>query len=183
MLPKLFDVSNGVVKPSEHCYTISFLKDIMEVFPDEYMKIYAFIYYMTCTDAEQNPFFNLKEDEKEEFIYNAVDGNFSLEEPLIVEALDRCKKLNETAAYRAFKGVKAVLDKLAVYFEDTPISHGRDGNITAIVNTAAKFFQVKDSFDRLYEDLKKEQKVRGGKDIAYDQRGKTMSEDDAFEEN
>ena len=34
MLARLFDVQNGKVVPSEHCYTLSWLKDIMYEYSD-----------------------------------------------------------------------------------------------------------------------------------------------------
>jgi hypothetical protein len=81
------------------------------------------------------------------------------------------KKLYETPTYRAYKGISSMLDRLASYMEKTPIEHGRDGNITAIVNAAAKFEQIRNSFKGAYTDLIDEQKssVRGGQGLSYDQ--------------
>jgi hypothetical protein len=64
-----------------------------------------------------------------------------------------------------------MLDRLATYMEHTPIQHGRDGNITPLVNAAAKFEQIRGSFKGAYKDLMEEQKgtVRGGQNLAYDQ--------------
>jgi hypothetical protein len=45
MIAKLFDVQNGVVIPSEHCYTLKSLKDIMDNYPDDYLKIYLYLFY------------------------------------------------------------------------------------------------------------------------------------------
>ena len=44
-------------------------------------------------------------------------------------------------------------------------------NLTALVNTAAKFDQIRNSFKGAYTDMKNEQKssVRGGQGLAYDQ--------------
>ncbi len=41
MLVKLFDIQNGTVIPSEHSYTLNFLKVIREEYPEEHMDIYA----------------------------------------------------------------------------------------------------------------------------------------------
>jgi hypothetical protein len=64
-----------------------------------------------------------------------------------------------------------MLDRLARYMETTSIEHGRDGNLTSLVNTAAKFDQIRQSFKGAYNDMKDEQKssVRGGQGLAYDQ--------------
>jgi hypothetical protein len=55
--------------------------------------------------------------------------------------------------------------------ETAPIEAGRDGNIMALVNTAAKFEDIRQSFKGAYKDLLEEQQstVRGGQNLAYDQ--------------
>lgn len=171
MLTKLLDIQNGKVIPTEHCYTLKFLKDIMDEYPEDYLKIYAYLFYMTCPNPDINPFFNMIEHEKEEMILQEVDAEFSTEDVLIIHALGQCRKLYETPTYRAYMGIKAMLDRLAKYMETTQIEHGRDGNITALINAAAKFQAIRDSFKGAYKDLAEEQQsqVRGGQGLAYDQ--------------
>jgi hypothetical protein len=64
-----------------------------------------------------------------------------------------------------------MLDRLAVYMENTPITHGRDGNINSLVAAAKNFEGIRASFKGAYKDLKEEQQshVRGGAGLAYDQ--------------
>jgi hypothetical protein len=64
-----------------------------------------------------------------------------------------------------------MLDRLAKYMETTEIEHGRDGNITALVNAASKFEAIRQSFKGTLRDLEEEQQsqVRGGQNLAYDQ--------------
>lgn len=168
---KLFDIHNGKIVPSEHCYTLSFLKRIMEDYPDSYMNVYAYLFYMTCPNPDLNPFFEAPENEKEELIISQLEVDFSTEDDAILAALELCKKLYETPTYRAYMGLKHMLDRLARYMETTTIEHGRDGNINSLVNAAAKFEQIRISFKGAYKDLMEEQKsqVRGGQHIAYDQ--------------
>lgn len=168
---KLFDIQNSVVVPTEHCYTLKALKDIMTSHPDDYLKIYQYLFYMTCPDPNINPFFDVREHEKEDLILTQLDADFSTEDEEIFIALEFCKKLYETPTYRAYMGIKSMLDRLAVYMEHTSIQHGRDGNITALVNAAAKFEQIRSSYKGAYKDLMEEQKshVRGGQNLAYDQ--------------
>ena len=168
---RLFDIHNGKVVPSEHCYTLKFLKDIMDEYGDESVKVYTYLFYMTCPNPDMNPFFDVPETDKEEIIIAEVDGDFSTEDDAIVAAVELCKKLYETPTYRAFMGIKHMLDGLAKYMETTTIEHGRDGNINSLVNAAAKFEQIRISFKGAYKDLMEEQKsqVRGGQHLAYDQ--------------
>jgi hypothetical protein len=171
MLVRLFDIQNGKVVATEHCYTIKSLKDIMDEYPEDHLKIYTYLFYMTCPNPDLNPFFNVPEHEKEEIICAEVDVDFSLEDDLVIKALATCRKLYETPTYRAYMGIKTMLDRLARYMESTPIEHGRDGNITALVNAAAKFQQIRESFKGAYKDLAEEQQsqVRGNIGLAYDQ--------------
>lgn len=171
MIVKLFDIANGVVIPTEHCYTLVSLKNIMDEYPDDYLKIYQYLFYMTCPNPDINPFFNTSEIDKEEIILNEIQAEFSTEDPPIQVALEFCAKMYETPTFRAYKGIKQMLDKLATYMETTTISHGRDGNINSLVAAAAKFQQIRDSYKGAYKDLQEEQKsqVRGGAGLAYDQ--------------
>lgn len=171
MIVRLFDVQNGKVIPSEHCYTINTLKKIIEEYPEDHIAVFTYLFYMTCPNPDLNPFFNIPEIEKESMILDEIDCEFSLEDDLVVAGLKLCNSLYETPTYRAYKGIASMLDRLAKYMETTPIEHGRDGNINSIVNAAAKFEQIRSSFKGAYSDLIDEQKssVRGGQGLAYDQ--------------
>tara|TARA_Y100001937_G_scaffold128574_1_gene205957 strand:- start:2533 stop:3051 length:519 start_codon:yes stop_codon:yes gene_type:complete len=171
MIVRLFDIQNGKVVPTEHCYTIKFLKDIMETYPDTYLQVYQYLFYMSCPNPDLNPFFNLPEHEKEDIIIEEIELEESTEDSKIRYSLDMCKKLYETPTYRAYVGIKSMLDRLAKYMETTQIEHGRDGNINSMVNAAAKFEQIRQSYKGAFTDMKSEQEssVRGGQGLAYDQ--------------
>jgi hypothetical protein len=168
---RIFDIQNGAVVPTEHCYTMKSLKTIMEEYPDNHLKIYQYVFYMTCMNPDLNPFFDVPDIDREELILQEIDADFSTEDPYIMHALDVVKKLYETPTSRAYRGIKTMLDRLADYMENTPIEHGRDGNINSLVNAAAKYQQIRESFKGAYRDLKDEQQssVRGGQNLAYDQ--------------
>lgn len=168
---KLFDIQNGTVVPTEHCFVLETLKKIFDEYPEDYLSIYAYVFYMTCPNPELNPFFDIIENDKEELILREVNAEFSTEDIAIRDAIKFCEKLYETPTYRAYMGIKQMLDRLARYMENTPIEHGRDGNINSLVNAAAKFEQIRMSFKGAYKDLMEEQKgtARGGQQLAYDQ--------------
>tara|TARA_B100000902_G_C27253643_1_gene886649 strand:+ start:1011 stop:1526 length:516 start_codon:yes stop_codon:yes gene_type:complete len=171
MLIRLFDIENDTVIPTEHCYTLKALKDIMEKFPDDYLKIYQYLFYMTCPSPDLNPFFHTPEIDKESLILDEIEAEFSTEDDDVYAALKFCEKMYETPTSRAYKGIAAMLDRLGRYMETTPIEHGRDGNINSMVNAAAKFEQIRSSFKGAYKDLQEEQQssVRGGYGLGYDQ--------------
>jgi hypothetical protein len=170
MTIKLFDIQNNVIVPTEHCYTLKALKDIMDEYPDDYLKIYQYLFYMTCPNPDMNPFFYTPDIEKEDIILKQIQAEFSTEDDSIFTALKFCERMYETPTSRAYKGIATMLDRLARYMETTSITDGRDGNLTALVNAAKNYEQVRASFKGAYKDLQEEQqsRVRGGQGLAYD---------------
>lgn len=171
MIIKLFDIENGVVVPTEHCYTLKALKDVMDEYPEEHLKIYLYLFYMSCPNPDLNPFFYTPEMDKEDLILKQIDSDFSVEDDSIHKALQFCQRMYETPTSRAYKGIASMLDRLARYMETQSITDGRDGNINSIVSAAKNFDQIRSSFKGVYKDLQDEQssKVRGGIGMAYDQ--------------
>jgi hypothetical protein len=171
MIVKLFDIQNGKVIPTEHCYTLKALKMVMDNYPDNYIKIYQYLFYMTCPNPDLNPFFYTPEVDKESLILDQIEADFSTEDEDVFIALQFCQRMFETPTYRAYKGIASMLDRLARYMETTPITAGRDGNINSLVAAAKNFDQIRASFKGVYKDLQEEQssRVRGGIGMAYDQ--------------
>jgi hypothetical protein len=171
MIVKLFDIQNGKVIPTEHCYTLKALKVVMDNYPDNYIKIYQYLFYMTCPNPDLNPFFYTPDLDKESLILDQIEADFSTEDEDIYIALQFCQRMFETPTSRAYKGIASMLDRLGRYMETTPITHGRDGNITALVNAAKNYEAIRASFKGAYKDLQEEQssRVRGGIGMAYDQ--------------
>lgn len=167
---RLFEIQNKTLIPTEHCYAIKWLKVIMDEYPDNYLKVYAYIFYMTCPSPD-NPYFNLVEDEKEEAIIHDIAVDFSTEDDVIIEALDRAEKLYETSSVRAFQGLKKAMDNIADYMGNRPITDGKDGNIGQIRAMAKDFDNIRQSYKGVLKDLEAEQEahVRGGQNLAYDQ--------------
>lgn len=170
MFARLFDVQNGTVVPTEHCYTLKALKDIMDEYPDEYLKIYMYLFYMCCPNPDMNPFFFTPEKDKEHIILKEIQAEFSVEDDTIFAGLQFCQRMYETPTSRAYKGIATMLDRLAHYMETSPITHGRDGNINSLVAAAKNYEAIRASFKGAYKDLQEEQqsKVRGGQGLAYD---------------
>jgi len=171
MIVKLFDIQNGKVIPTEHCYTLKALKIVMDNYPDNYIKIYQYLFYMTCPNPDLNPFFYTPEVDKESLILDQIEADFSTEDEDVFIALQFCQRMFETPTYRAYKGMASMLDRLARYMETTQITAGRDGNINSLVAAAKNFEQIRSSFQGAYKDLQEEQssRVRGGIGMAYDQ--------------
>jgi hypothetical protein len=170
MIIKLFEVQNNVVIPTEHCHTLKALKDIMDEYPDDYLKIYQYLFYMTCPNPDMNPFFYTPDVDKEHLIMTQIEGEFSTEDDSVFTALKFCERMYETPTSRAYDGMRTALDRIARYLSTTQITDGKDGNIGQIRALAKDFDSIRQSFKGAYKDLQEEQqsKVRGGQGLAYD---------------
>lgn len=169
---KIFEMENGVIVPTEHCDTLKTLRTIKENYED-YMQVYLYIFYMTCPNPDMNPFFNVRNDDKEELILKELgDINFSPEDDDVKAGLELLTELYSTPTLRAYQGIKGAMDRIADYMEEVVVTDGRDGNISSLIAVAAKFDQIRQSYKGAYKELMEEQKsiVRGGQYMAYDQK-------------
>ena len=167
---KLFDIENNVVKATEHCHNIKWLKAIMDEYPKNYLSIYGYVFYMSCP-SQENPYFNIPEDLREEVVLADIDAEFSTEDEPILEALEKCKRLYETPTVRAFKSITIMLDNLSEYMSTAEVTAGRDGNINSLLRIAKEFDAIRQSYKGVVKDLEAEQKahVRGSQELGYDQ--------------
>lgn len=165
----LFDIENGIVVPTIHCSTIKWLKVIQDKFGDKAPKIYAYIFYMSYI-GEQNPYFNLKEEEKEETIPNDLGIDFSLDEPEINIAIKKATELYETPTKRLFLTLKKAVDKISDYMENSMITDGKDGNFDNFMKATTSFEKIAGAYEARLSKLKEEESVavRGGQQMGYD---------------
>ncbi len=169
---KLFELNDGKIIPTEHCYVVPVLKKIIDDYTNDSVKVFAYIYYITCPDPVNNIYFNIPANEKEEQIIEDLGLEFSTEDEAIINAVKYCEKLYVTPTVRAYQGISKMLDRLARYMETTDITHGRDGNINSIVSAAKNFQAIRESFKGVMKDLEEEQNklsVRGQQNLGYDQ--------------
>jgi hypothetical protein len=169
---RLFEIENKVVIPTEHCYVIKYLKDIMENYPEHFLQVYQYLFYMKCPGPD-NPYFNMKDVDVEEVIIHDLDGlKFNAEDDAIIDALKKTERLYTTPTVRAHKGIKMAMDNIADYLSDATISDGKDGNIGQIRSMTKDFDMIRKSYKGVAKDVEDEQKalhVRGDQSLAYDQ--------------
>jgi hypothetical protein len=180
---QLFEIheKGHLLVPTRHCHAIKWLKVIMEKYPDNYLDVYKYLFYMTCPDPINNPYFNLKDAIKEEKIIRDNEFVFSTEDDVIQNALIKCAELYETPTMKAHKGLKTMIENIANYMETTKITHGRDGNINSVLRAGKDLQELRVTYNQLTADLHKEQKEnvkRGGGIIAYDQGADNTRDDD-----
>jgi hypothetical protein len=170
---RLFEIEEGAVKPTEHCYMISWLNQIIEDYPEEHLKVLAYIFYMT-NKTHENPYANVVEEELEERIQRDLQPQFFTEDAAILLAIDKLTKLYETPTIRAYNGIKVMLDNMSTYLANTEITDGRDGNIRGMLAAAKDFKHIQASFKGAMSDVEEETKVqaRGKSILPYDMRRK-----------
>lgn len=166
----IFDVQDKKVCPTAACYIVPELKAIMDNFPNEYLDVYAYIFFTTCPDGT-NVYNQLDEDHKEEVILADLKPKFYLEDLSIIAAIEKCKKLYETPTLRAFNGAKKAYDRVAKYLADTEITEGKEGTSMTIDRYMSKLADYDATYNHMGNKLKEEQaKARGAAKIRYDQQ-------------
>tara|TARA_R110001592_G_scaffold243219_2_gene504168 strand:+ start:3891 stop:4409 length:519 start_codon:yes stop_codon:yes gene_type:complete len=166
---RLFEIDGRTVKPTEHCYMISWLKVIIDEYPEDNVKVFAYVYYMSYLGPD-NPYANVDENDREDKIMRDLQPEFSTEDPIILKAIEKCQELFMTPTMKSYDAIKTMLENLNVYLKNTPVTDGRDGNIGALIRVAKEFKHVRESFKGISEDVQVENKVlaRGSSKLPYD---------------
>lgn len=168
-----YDRNTKTVQPTEHCYQIVWLKRLIDMFQEdeEYLTVLAYVFYMSCPTPE-NPFFNVKEVDREIKICRSLQPEFDREDLAILDAIDKLKELYTTPIMRSYDAMATMVDNLNEYIKTTEITDGKDGNIGPLLRVLKDFKQVRDSYQDILKDVEEETKVkgRGQSRIPYDQR-------------
>ena len=168
---ELFEVEGKILRPTKHCFSIKWLKDIMDAFPDDYLKMYQYIYYMNMP-GKVNPYSNLDETIKEYNILKDIEATFSTEEDLLIEAMVKAKPMYTTVIVRAHDNLKQMLDNVGEYIGTATVTAGRDGNINSLIKVGKDFEDLRKSYKSSVSDMEdelEEGRAKGGTDLAYDQ--------------
>jgi len=165
----LFEMVNDVVVPGETTLSIPVFLEIKKQFPKDYLKVFQYIFFMTCWDA-RNIFLNVSEEDRPFEIVQALELEVSLDEPIIEKAIELAIKLYETPAVAAFKAAKNMVHKVSKFLNDTTPTSGKFSNVPDIDKFMTKLPEYTSIYAKIGEQLKEEQsKIRGNRKIAYDQ--------------
>jgi len=165
MYIKLFTTQGNIAVPTESCYIISWLKDIIDAYPENHVKIFAYLQFMFSWNPDDNPYLAIKEEDREQTIISDIKADFSTEDDLIQIAIKNCKKLFELPAYRTWKSIKGALKNIEDFCATQKISTGKDGSGPFIMSAAEKLPALNRSFNEAYKTYMEEAKleVRGGR--------------------
>jgi len=172
MLVNLFDVDGRKIVPGQACYLIPWLKKIMDEFPEDYIQVYSYIFFITCPDAVLNPYVNINEEDREDVVISDLKPvKFSLESPTVLYAIKRCIQLYETPTLRIWKGAKIMLDQMADDLRTKKLTYGKEGNATDLRGIMDKLPTYTKNYMEVEKLLKEEQsKVKGDRVIPYHQK-------------
>ncbi len=169
---QLFDMQDGDLKPTIHCYSLPWLSTLMTDFPNAYMKAYKYIFYMTCPDEQLNVYVNTPEiDKSDEIIRQLQITEFMADDLHIENAVNQARKLYTTPTTEVYLAAKSMLEKLKRSFQVEELSWGgKDATgpaLTAAMEKLPKLIQAyADSKLKLDQELKS--RSRGGQLISDD---------------
>ncbi len=170
---EIFKFSNGIVSLTEHCELIPFLRRIRETFPEDYMKVYSYLYYRTC-ESPKNPYFNYSVFEREFKILEDLECNFDIENPIIIKAVERLTELYTMPSSFAYTTISETLYKIASEIRNSVAVDLNPTVVKSVLDTAKVFREIKKEFDESRKDVIIESRtavktrIRGGSNTAYD---------------
>lgn len=170
MLPEIFDIANGKVVINSNVLLIPELKAVKEAYGDPIPAL-SFLYYRF---DPRGPYNNVPEEDKDDVILSDFPGEYTLEDEVILKAIEKLQYLHTTPTYRYYLDNKILLEKLGKFGRDTPISAGRDGNVNAMLSQIKNVGKTMSEFKQLEKIAKEEldehkSRIRGDKRVAYDQ--------------
>lgn len=173
-LGKLFTLSGKTIIPKEDCYIIKPIANMMEAYPEDHLKLVAYLHYMCSMKKEDNPYADVPDSDREEQIIKDLElFNVDLESPIILKALECVKEKYFTTFYGIYIGIKAVLDNMGKELRIIkPDFNSKDGNANAIIAFTKNYEVLNKSFKAAYRDFDEETgnvRVRGGGKLAYDE--------------
>jgi len=170
---KVFEIKDKKVVATEICYTTKALMNIMTVFSEKeaYMKVYNLLFYLYCPDPVRNPFLNVPETEKEEFLIKEFGIDFSTDEACFEEGKKFFEQIFTTPGRRFYLDCKIGVEKQGKYLRDSTITSGRDGNDSAYLSTLKAMAVINDQFAKVEKSYEAEisAAVRGGQQKSFDE--------------
>lgn len=167
---KIFDIVNGQVVINHNCLSIPELKAVHDEYADP-IPAFNFLFYKYDIES---PYANIPEDEKDDILFNDFPGDYTLEDEVMLRAIEKLEELYISPTYRYYLDNKILMEKLGTFARTSPVTSGRDGNVGALQSqlksvgkTILEFKQLEKVVLQELEETKG--RTRGGKRLAYDQ--------------
>ena len=171
MIPEFFDIQNGKVVLNHNTLSIPEFKAIIDAYSDP-IPAFNYLHYKY---HPKSTYHNIPEEEKEEVLLHDFPGEYTLEDPEMIAAIQKMEMLTLTPTYRYYLDSKILMEKLGKFGRTNAISAGRDGNLSALTSQLKGTGKTIMEFKQL-EKIAKEEidemmggRNRGNKKTAYDQ--------------
>jgi hypothetical protein len=170
MTPDIFDIENGKVVINHNCLAIPEFKAIYDYYEDP-IPAFNFLHFL---HAPKGPYCNVPEEDKEEILLQDFPGEYTLEDPVMLKAMEKMQLFTTSPTYRYYQDQKILLEKLGKFGRTEGITAGKDGNLSALVSSMRSTGKTISEFKQLEKIVQEEldehkARVRGDKRKAYDQ--------------
>ena len=171
MIPDIFDIQNGVVIVNANILLIPEFKAVH----DEYKDPVPALAYLHYRYYPKGPYCNIPEEDKEEILLQDFPGEYTLEDDIMIKAIEKLEALVMSPTYRYYLDNKILLEKMGKFGRDATVTAGRDGNASVLNSQLSKVGKTIQEFKQLEKVVNQEIdehkiSVRGGRRIAYDQK-------------
>lgn len=171
MIPDIFDIVGDKVVININCLLIPQLKAVHDVYKNP-LPAFSFLHYMF---APKGPYSNTPEEDIEEVLLTDFPGEYTLEDPEMIAAIEKLKTFVVTATYRYYLDNKFLMEKMGKFARESPITSGRDGNASVLQSQLKSVGKTITEFKLLESTVLKELaeakgRTRGDKQLAYDQK-------------
>jgi hypothetical protein len=163
MVAKLWDLVDGKVKISSHCHTIEDFKTIIDTFGEATAtKIFTVYQYMADLNPDTNPFANISEVGKLEFIVSKTCPKLPVEidwnDDIFQEGIETTRTCYSTGSYRGYLAQKTLRDKVIYAVQNAPVSASKDDGNTSELDRLLKVLDsVTESTRKAFSEFEAEQ--------------------------
>lgn len=171
-LGKIFDLVGDTIIPKEDCLLMHPIVAVKDEYPDDYLKIIAFLHYMNGMNPDDNPYAEVPLTKRAEIILFNLKLNIDPESQVIKDALQCVEEIYSTPFYRAYKGYLAMYDRISDKMLTTELDLSKDGNAAVVKGFFKDYEAIRKSFKIAFKDFQEEQgqeKARGGAELAEDE--------------
>lgn len=165
MITKIFDVEQGKVTPSMHCYVIPELKAVIDAYPNNHIDALAYCFYMSCPYKSENPYADYPEEDRAGVLKKTYPTILP-DALVIIRAIQCLRDKYETAGSKYHASVKESLFKTVEYLNNVVINDEKDGNLArihAIQKEAGKVLESLITLERIVEEEKNSIKAKANR--------------------
>lgn len=169
MYKEIFDIENGEIVINEHILNIPVLRAVKDYYRDP-LPAFKFLRYRY---DPKSPYCDEPEDDKDEIVIGEFPGEYTLEDKVMIAAIEWLTKRYITPSFRYFLDTKRLMEKVGAYGRDAAITSGRDGNFASmqrqlgtVGKTISEFKQLEKVIEQEIEEMSKS-KNRAGYESGY----------------